>query len=269
MLVQSGELMKIVEITEAFSLGTFARGVGQDLMSMWTGVDKPGGKGWFEKSQAAPPQDNSPERIRRAKEIAKLWDKRVIQIKARSRDTSSGTSGATGVNDFTKIDRRQLSMEANMMVSQILNQLTQGKVPNISKISALKSAPAITPGTTSTKIDPAKFNANVDRIEAKIRTALNGLMVADPSEPAGAGQVLRHWQDIINSAYLVNQLMAQPDAEVYGLAGRKIDRVTSGPDKGAIRLDGRILNPDVPADAQIINDIMTQGLNPPGGLPPS
>lgn len=250
--------MKIIEVTEAFNLGDFARGVGQDLMHTWTGVEKPGGRGWFEKpGPTPPPPDNSPERIRRAKEVANLWGKRVLKVKLNSRDPGGPPGGPPGVDDFTKIDRRQLSMEANMMISQILNQLTQGKVPNISKISAIK--PTVTPGTPSTKLDPAKFNANVDQIEGKIRTALNGLMVADTSKTAGAAQALRHWQDIINSAYLINRIMSQPDADTYGLAGRKIDRDATG----NIRVDGRVLDSGVPADAQLLNDIRTQGLEPP------
>ena len=47
--------MKIIEVTEAFNLGDFARNVGQDLIHTWTGVEKPGGRGWFEKPKTAPP----------------------------------------------------------------------------------------------------------------------------------------------------------------------------------------------------------------------
>jgi hypothetical protein len=239
--------MKIIEVTEAFNMGNFARGVGRDLMSMWTGVDKPGGKDWF--AQPEPPPKTTVERI--TDEIVKKWPSTVIQVMSKTRDPDRD---ATGVNDFTKIDRRQLAMEASLLTSQLLKQLTNNVVPNISAIPTLKTKDAV-----KKSIDPAKSAADVDRVNAEIRTSLNALMTADPSTDAGKHQMMLSWQKIVNAAYLINSIMATPDKAQYGLAGKKIARDA----RGNITLDGRPLNISNAADAQILHDIMTQGLNPP------
>jgi hypothetical protein len=216
---------------------------------MWTGVDKPGGKEWFD--QPEPPPETKAARVRIANEIVKKWPSTVSQVMGKTRDPATGV---TGVADFTKIDRRQLAMSASVLISQLLSQLTGNEVPNISAIPTLKTKEAVKNST-----DPAKSESYVDRIDDKVRASLNALMTANPSTDVGKRQMMLSWQEIVNAAYLINRILATPDKAQYGLAGRKIARDA----RGNITLDGRALNPSVPADAQILNDIMTQGLNPP------
>lgn len=217
----------------------FARGVGNELMSRWTGVDKPGGQDWFK----APP--DTPASKRMAQAIAGQWHNTVAQVLA-----NTPTAGT----DFTKIDKRQLAEAANLLISQILAKLTDNSVKNISDVADLKSSEAVTKS-----LDPAEASRAVADIDTRVRTSLNALMIADPSTDAGKTSILDLWETIVNAATQINQVVNSPAASMYGLAGKKIARDAAG----NITVDGRVLNRTNPTDAAIINDLASQGLLPP------
>jgi hypothetical protein len=225
----------------------FARGVGNELMSRYTGVDKPGGQDWFKATE--PPQETAPARQRMAKAIADQWGNTVAQVKANTK-----TDSGVGVNDFKLIDKRQLSMAANMLISQLLPKLTGGMVQNIDDVVNLKNSDLITKSA-----DPLQASGYVLRIDRKLRTAINALMVADPSTDAGKTDIKKHWQNVVNSAELLTQLKNLKPAAMYGLAGKKIARDASG----RITVDGKL------ADAETRAAIAAQGLEPPAAPAPA
>jgi hypothetical protein len=155
-----------------------------------------------------------------------------------------------GVNNFTKIDRRQLSMAINKQLSELLNKETGGKIPNLAAINTID---------TSKKINPTNLNSIKNQVSNELRAVINDLMTADPADNSGRAQVEQIWKKIVDNMAKISEIINEPDAEIYGLAGRKIDRDATG----NIRVDGRVLDSRVPADAQLLNDIRTQGLEPP------
>lgn len=248
-LQEAGFLNAIKTAVTGPAAKSFARGVGNELMSRWTGVDKPGGKDWFSATEPAPQTKIARQRI--ADEIIKHWSGTVSQVMAATKDPASGV---TGVTDFTKIDKRQLSMSANLLISQLLAKLTNNTVKNIGDVDNLKSSDAVTKS-----LDPAKAATYVDRINDKLRNALNALMIADPTNDVGRTEALKQWQQVVNAAFLIKQLEAAKPADMYGLAGKKIARDASG----NITVDGRVLDRTNPTDAATLNDLASQGLLPP------